>query len=102
MIKEIVKDVEFLKPKSEDFNLKTDKDLIQDLLDTANHHAPNCVGLAAPQIGVHKRAIVVLMSTGFRPMLNQLYSGRTQKANTTPLKGALVSMEKEKRNVFAE
>ena len=89
MIKNIIKDVEFLKQKSEDFNFETDKDLIQDLLDTAKHHGANCVGLAAPQIGVHKRAIVVLMSTGFRPMLNPVVFWKDLKSKYNTVEGCL-------------
>lgn len=89
MIKEIVKDVEFLKQKSEDFSFETDKDLIQDLLDTANKHKPNCVGLAAPQIGVHKRAIVILMNTGFKPMLNPVIFWKDLKSRYSTTEGCL-------------
>ena len=95
MIKEIVKDIEFLKQKSEDFNFETDKDLIQDLLDTAKHHSTNCVGLAAPQIGVHKRAIVVLMNTGFRPMLNPVIFWKDLKSKYSAVEGCL-SLEGER------
>lgn len=89
MIKEIVKDVEFLKQKSEDFNFEIDKDLIQDLLDTANKQKPNCVGLAAPQIGVHKRAIVVLINTGFKPMLNPIIFWKDLKSRYSTVEGCL-------------
>lgn len=89
MIKEIVKDVEFLKQKSEDFNFETDKDLIQDLLDTVKHHGTNCVGLAAPQIGVHKRAIVVLTSAGFKPMLNPVIFWKDLKSKYNAIEGCL-------------
>lgn len=89
MKKEIIKDIEFLKQKSEDFNFETDKDLIRDLLDTAEYHHANCVGLAAPQIGVHKRAIVVLMSTGFRPMLNPVIFWKDLKSKYSTVEGCL-------------
>ena len=89
MIKEIVKDVEFLKQKSEDFNFETDKDLIQDLLDTAEHHGINCVGLAAPQIGVRKRAIVVLTNAGFKPMLNPVIFWKDLKSKYNAIEGCL-------------
>ena len=89
MIKEIIKDIEFLKQKSEDFSFETDKDLIQDLLDTAKHHGANCVGLAAPQIGVHKRAIVVLMSTGFKPMINPVIFWKDLKSKYNTIEGCL-------------
>jgi peptide deformylase len=90
MIKEIVKDIEFLKQKSEDFNFKTDNIyLIQDLLDTAEYHRANCVGLAAPQIGVHKRAIVVLTNTGFEPMLNPVIFWKDLKSKYNTVEGCL-------------
>lgn len=89
MIKEIVKDLDFLSQKSEDFSFETDKDLIQDLLDTANKHKPNCVGLAAPQIGVHKRAIVVLINTGFKPMLNPIIFWKDLKSRYSTVEGCL-------------
>ena len=89
MIKEIVKDVEFLKQKSEDFSFETDKDLIQDLLDTAGHHGTNCVGLAAPQIGVHKRAIVILTNAGFKPMLNPVIFWKDLKSKYNTVEGCL-------------
>lgn len=95
MIKEIVKDVEFLKQKSEDFNFATDKDLIQDLLDTAKYHSVKCVGLAAPQIGVHKRAIVVLINTGFRPMLNPVIFWKDLKSKYNTVEGCL-SLDEER------
>lgn len=89
MIKEIVKDVEFLKQKSEDFDFETDKDLIQDLLDTAEHHGVNCAGLAAPQIGIHKRAIVVLTNTGFKLMLNPVIFWKDLKSKYNAVEGCL-------------
>lgn len=70
MVKEIVKDVNILTKKSERFDINCDNNIIQDLIDTAKKHRANCVGLAAPQIGEHKRAIVVLTNAGFMPMLN--------------------------------
>lgn len=72
MIKEIIKNIEFLKQKSEDFNFATDKDLIKDLLDTANHHSANCAGLAAPQIGSLKKVVVVRNGNSFFPMVNPI------------------------------
>ena len=89
MIKEIVKDIDFLKQKSEDFSFETDKDLIQDLLDTAEHHGTNCVGLAAPQIGTHKRAIVVLTNAGFKPMLNPVIFWKDLKSKYNAIEGCL-------------
>ena len=70
MIKPIVKDEEFLTQLSEPFIFTTDEHIINDLIDTAEAHRGECVGLAAPQIGYHKRAIVVLMDDKFVLMLN--------------------------------
>lgn len=89
MIKEIVKDIDFLKQKSEDFNFETDKDLIQDLLDTAEYHSINCAGLAAPQIGIHKRAIVILTNAGFKPMLNPVIFWKDLKSKYNAVEGCL-------------
>lgn len=89
MIKEIVKDIDFLKQKSEDFSFETDKDLIQDLLDTAEYHRTNCAGLAAPQIGIHKRAIVILTNAGFKPMLNPVIFWKDLKSKYNAVEGCL-------------
>ena len=72
MIKDIVKDIDILSKKSEPFNFKSkeDKDLITDMLDTAKVHEDRCVGLAAVQIGVHKRVILVYNGERFVPMFN--------------------------------
>lgn len=72
MIKEIVKDTEFLTQKSEQVSLEEAQEIITDLLDTANHHIDNCAGLAAPQIGVHKKVIVVRNGNSFFPMVNPM------------------------------
>ena len=70
MIKDIVKDLDFLSKKSEPFIFEQDEYIIQNLLDTANWHKEICVGLAAPQIGYLKRAIVVLIGDKYVPMIN--------------------------------
>lgn len=71
MIKEIVKDTEFLTQKSEQVSVEEAQEIIADLLDTANHHSDNCAGLAAPQIGVHKKVIVIRKDkNSFYPMVN--------------------------------
>ena len=59
MIKEIVKDTEFLTQKSEQVSLEEAQEIITDLLDTANHHIDNCAGLAAPQINKSIRLFVI-------------------------------------------
>ena len=72
MIKEIVKDTEFLTQKSEAVTVEEAQEIITDLLDTANHHIDECAGLAAPQIGVHKKVIVVRNGNSFFPMVNPM------------------------------
>ena len=70
MIKEIIKDESILTQKSEQVTIEEAQEIIADLLDTANHHIDNCAGLAAPQIGVLKRVIVVRNGNSFFPMIN--------------------------------
>ena len=70
MIKDIVKDEKFLTKQSERFVFGEDEHIIKDLIDTANAHKDNCVGLAAVQIGYHKRVIVVRMNDDFIPFIN--------------------------------
>ncbi len=72
MVKYINKDIESLSQKSVAFDLNSDADgeLLRDMLDTAEANKENCVGLAAIQIGVAKRAILVRMGDNFVPFLN--------------------------------
>ena len=70
MIKDIVKDTAILTQKSEPVSIEEAQEVITDLLDTANHHIDECAGLAAPQIGVHKKVIVVRTGNSFFPMVN--------------------------------
>lgn len=72
MVREIVKDTEFLSQKSEVVSMEEAKDIITDLLDTANFHSDNCAGLASPQIGILKRVVVVRNGSGFFPMINPI------------------------------
>lgn len=60
MIKDIVKDTVFLSQKSARIeNVKDEVQLATDLIDTYNQYKERCVGLAAPQIGVLKRAVLI-------------------------------------------
>lgn len=70
MVKEIIKDTEFLSKTSEKVEFEESKEIIQDLLDTSNHYKDICVGLAAPQIGILKKIIVVKSGNSFFPMIN--------------------------------
>ena len=80
MIKEIVKDETILTQKSETLSVEEAQEIIVDLLDTANEHIDECAGLAAPQIGILKRVVVVRNGDTFHPMINPIilkYSGKT-------------------------
>ena len=70
MVREIVKDTNILTQKSEKVELEEAQEIAIDLIDTANHHVKNCVGLAAPQIGILKKVIVVKIEHMFYPMIN--------------------------------
>lgn len=72
MIKDIVKDIDILTQKSEPVSIEEAQEVITDLLDTANHYIDECAGLAAPQIGVHKKVIVVRNGNTFFPMVNPI------------------------------
>jgi peptide deformylase len=79
MIKEIVKDENFLTQKSEQVSIEEAQEIITDLLDTANYHIDNCAGLAAPQIGVLKKVIVVRRDNSFFPMVNPMIIKKSGK-----------------------
>lgn len=84
MIKEINKDIESLSTKSIAFDLNDDLDgeLLRDMLDTAEAHKENCVGLAAIQVGVPKRVILVRQDDKFIPFINPMI---IKKSSTTYL-----------------
>ena len=84
MVKDIVKDIEFLKQKSKPFIMGQDDSIITNMIDTANAHKENCVGLAAVQIGELKRVILVRNGDKFIPFINPVIvkkSGKTYVAN---------------------
>lgn len=77
MIRDIIKadtedNTNFLKTRSNLSIIKEDKQIYKDLLDTAEHYKEYCVGLAAVQIGYHKRAIVVLINDNFELFINPI------------------------------
>ena len=57
MIRNIVKDIEFLKIKSLDAS-KDDLNIANDLIDTLTFNRHRCVGMAANMIGFSKRIII--------------------------------------------
>ena len=58
MIKPIVRDVFFLRQRSEEA-IKQDQSVGRDLMDTLAANQDRCVGMAANMIGVRKRIIIV-------------------------------------------
>jgi len=69
MIRPIMRDMMFLAQPSTPA-LKSDAQVITDLVDTLNAHLDGCVGMAANMIGVRKRIIVVRMGPISMPMVN--------------------------------
>lgn len=69
MIKDIVKDEEFLKQPSEPATLD-DLDVMQDLIDTMKSMGDNCACLAANQIGALKNIIVYEFNDKLYVMFN--------------------------------
>lgn len=70
MVREIIKDPNILTQKSEPFDFEHDMPILQDMLDTAEFHKENCAGLAAIQIGVAKKIILVRQGDKFVPFIN--------------------------------
>lgn len=79
MIRDIVKDENILKQKSERFVLGEDDFLIQDMLDTANAHKDRCAGLACVQIGIAKRVILARVGESFIPFINPVIVKKSPK-----------------------
>lgn len=69
MIKPIVKDILFLKQKSEKAT-ENDAQIIKDLQDTLSAHSDSCVGMAANMIGYNKRIIIVTIGMINMVMVN--------------------------------
>lgn len=85
MVKEIIKDTAILSQKSVLFDLKDDLDmeLLRDMLDTAEAHKENCVGLAAIQVGAPKRVILVRQGDKFIPFINPMIIKRSPRTYVT-------------------
>lgn len=76
MIKPIVRDMLFLSMKSEPATV-SDRQVVQDLLDTLRANLDRCVGLAANMIGVRKNIIVVSAGILQFPMINAVITKRS-------------------------
>ena len=83
MVREIIKDPSILTQKSELFIFGQDDHIIQDMLDTANAHKDNCAGLAAIQIGVAKRVILVRQGDKFVPFINPVVTMKSRETYMT-------------------
>jgi peptide deformylase len=76
MVKDIVKDEDVLSQKCERVNAKEDiSQIVQDLIDTAEFYKERCIGLAANQIGYHKRVIVVRSGNSWEVFVNPVVMG---------------------------
>ena len=82
MIRDIVKDTKILQQKSEKFIIDRDEYLVSDMIDTANEHGNNCVGLACVQIGVPKRVIIVRNGDRFSVYRNPSIIQKSPKTYT--------------------
>jgi peptide deformylase len=70
MVKDIVKDTDFLSKKCNIASWKKDQDIITDLIDTAEQYRDTCLGLASNQIGYNKRIVVIKNGSSWRVMIN--------------------------------
>jgi peptide deformylase len=82
MIKEIIKDENILTKKSERFIIGQDDSIITDMIDTAEANKEDCCGLAAVQIGEHKRVILVLHNGKFLPFINPAIIQKSKETYT--------------------
>lgn len=78
MIREIIKDTEVLSQKCEKVtDIRVAREIIEDLIDTATHNnetnEKQCCGLAANQIGINARVVIVQMQNGkFEAFINPI------------------------------
>lgn len=69
-----------------DLEILKNRQIITDMLDTAEHYRHECVGLAANQINEYKRIILIQLDGKFIPMVNPKY---------TPVRSAGIKQYKE-------
>jgi len=81
MIKEIVKDIDFLREKSEPAT-KEDLQVVNDLIDTLRANLDGCVGMAANMIGVKKRILVFTIGDAIIPMINPVITKKEMPYKT--------------------
>lgn len=96
MIKLVIKDAFFLNQKSEPAT-KADMQVVQDLLDTLNANASDCVGMAANMIGVRKRIIAVNMGFLNVTMINPVIVKKSGEYETEECCLSLIGVRKTTR-----
>lgn len=69
-----------------DLEILHNRQIIADMIDTAEHHKEICVGLAANQINEYKRIIIMKLKGEWIPMVNPSY---------TPVRSAGIKQYKE-------
>ncbi|MDE6917871.1 MAG: peptide deformylase [Lachnospiraceae bacterium] len=89
MVRPIMRDVFFLRQKSEPAE-KADMQVVADLLDTLKANQAKCVGMAANMIGIKKRIIAVNMGFANMPMINPVI---TKKTGTYQTEEGCLSLE---------
>lgn len=98
MIKEISTDVIELSKKSKkcyfsEIDIYQNKIIIKDMLDTVEENKEICIGLAASQIGEHRRIIIAVINGKSVVMVNPVF---------TPVKSAGIKQYKEGCMSFPE
>ena len=79
MVRNIVRDVEFLKQKSEPAT-RADMQVARDLLDTLEANREHCVGLAANMIGERKTILVAYLSGEAVIMINPVITDHSAQS----------------------
>ncbi|MCB2288493.1 peptide deformylase [Clostridium sp. CS001] len=101
MIKTIVKDVLFLRQKSEEAT-KNDMAVIDDLTDTLRANLEHCVGLAGNMIGVKKCILVFTVGNLIVPMVNPVILKKEKLYETEESCLSLMGVRKTKRYEIIE
>lgn len=78
MVREIIKDTEFLKKKSEPAS-REDMQLIKDIADTLESNRERCVGFAANMIGESKTVLAAMIGGKVLVMVNPVITEHSSK-----------------------
>lgn len=82
MVREIVKDVIFLKQKSQPAT-RDDMQIIRDLLDTVKANKDRCAGMAANMIGERKTILTALVGKEYIIMVNPVIVDKSKQCYET-------------------